>query len=82
MILKLVEGYGQVYEKIDKRSAFALPPQHGHLMSRGDEFKLQRSAAAKTEGEQRSEGGKKSGHANGRIAGMQKSPVFLDPPEF
>jgi hypothetical protein len=36
----------------------ALLPQDGHLMSQGDGLKLQRGAAANTEREQGSEGGK------------------------
>jgi hypothetical protein len=31
------------------RATWSLPPQDGHLMSQGDEFKLQGGAAANTE---------------------------------
>ena len=42
----------------------ALPPQDGHLMSQGDELKLQRGAAANMEREQGNEGGKNCDHAH------------------
>src|SRR5450830_1206032 len=59
-----------------------LTPQDGHLMSQSEQLKLQRSAATKAEGEQRSEGGKIRDHANDGMAGMLKSPAFLGLLEF
>jgi hypothetical protein len=41
----------------------ALPPQDSHLMSQGDELKLQGGAAANAEREQGNEGGKNCDHA-------------------
>ena len=41
----------------EPRLARALPTQDGHLVSQGDEFKFQRSAAANPEREQGTEGG-------------------------
>jgi hypothetical protein len=41
----------------EPRLAGALPPQDGQLMSQGDEFELQRSAAAYPERQQGTEGG-------------------------
>ena len=40
------------------KPAFALTPEHGDLVPKGDKFKFQRGAAANTEREQRSESGK------------------------
>jgi len=42
----------------------ALPPQDGHLMSQGDEFKFQCGAVADTEREQGNESGKNCDHAH------------------
>ena len=42
----------------------ALPAQDGHLMSQGDEFELQRGAAAHPERAQGTEGGQEREHAN------------------
>ena len=61
----------------EPRATRSLPPQDGHLMSQGDELKLQRGAAAKAEGEQRSEGGKNCDHAHDGMVLVRKSPVFL-----
>jgi hypothetical protein len=43
------------------RATWSLPPQDGHLMSQGDEFKLQGGAAANTEREQGNEGFRRYG---------------------
>jgi hypothetical protein len=48
----------------------ALPPQDGHLMSQGDELKLQCDAAANTEREQGTEGGKNCEHAHDGTAAI------------
>src|ERR1019366_10051288 len=54
-----------------------LTPQDGHLMSQGDELKLQRGAATKAEREQRSEGGKICDHADKGMAGEGKTLYVL-----
>jgi hypothetical protein len=59
-----------------------LTPQDGHLMSQSEQLKLQRSAATKAEGEQRSEGGKICDHADKGMAGTRKSLGFLHVSEF
>ena len=51
--------------------ARALPAQDGYLMSQGDEFELQRGAAAYPEREQGTEGGQKREHADD---GMTAAP--------
>ena len=60
----------------------SLPPQDSHLMSQGDEFKLQGRAAANTEREQGNEGGKNCDHAHNGMAVARKSPAFLGLSEF
>jgi hypothetical protein len=50
------------------KPTFMLPPQHGHLMPKGDELKFQVGAATKAEGEQRNEGGKNRNHAHDGMA--------------
>ena len=59
----------------------ALSPQDGHLMSQVDGLKLQRGAAANTEREQVSEGGKNCNHAHDGVV-VRKSLDFLDLSEF
>ncbi len=59
-------------------ATWSLPPQDGHLMSQGDEFKLQGDAAANTEREQGNEGGKNCDHAHDGMAVARKSLAFLD----
>ena len=66
----------------EPKPAFALTPEHGHLMSQGDEFKLQGGAAANTEREQGNEGGKNGDHAHNGMAVARKSPAFLGLSEF
>ena len=66
----------------ESKPTWTLTPQDGHLMSQSEQLKLQRSAATKAEGEQRSEGGKIRDHANDGMAGMLKSPAFLGLLEF
>jgi hypothetical protein len=61
---------------------FALPPQDGHLMPKGDELQFQADAAANAEREQRNEGGHDGDHAHHRMAVTQKSPGILDASEF
>jgi hypothetical protein len=64
------------------RATLSLPPQDGHLMSQGDEFKLQGGAAANTEREQGNQGGKNCDHAHDGMAVARKSPAFLGLSEF
>jgi hypothetical protein len=64
------------------RATWSLPPQNGHLMSQGDEFKLQGSAAANTEREQGNESGKNGNHAHNGMAVARESPAFLSLSEF
>src|SRR5664280_3253025 len=64
------------------RATWSLPPQDGHLMSQSEQLKLQRSAATKAEGEQRSECGKICDHADKGMAGTRKSLGFLHVSEF
>src|SRR5665647_3551585 len=60
------------------RATWSLPPQDGHLMSQGDEFKLQGGAAANTEREQGNECGKNCDHAHDGMAVARKSLAFLN----
>src|ERR1035437_6282461 len=60
------------------RAIWSLPPQDGHLMSQGDEFKLQGGAASNTEREQGNEGGKNGDHAHDGMAVARKSLAFLN----
>src|SRR5450830_1224793 len=60
----------------------ALPPQDSHLMSQGDELKLQGGAAANTEREQENEGGKNCDHAHDGMAVARKTLDFLGLLEF
>jgi hypothetical protein len=61
------------------RAAGALPPQDGHLMAQGDEFKFQGGATANPEREQAPEGGQKRDHADD---GMTAAPETLHLLEF
>ena len=61
---------------------FALPPQDGHLMSKGNKLKFKAGTATKAEREQRNEGGNPRGHAHNGTAVVQKSLAFLDVLEF
>jgi hypothetical protein len=54
-----------------------LPPQDGHLMSQGNELKVQRAAAANTEFEDRNKGTENRHHDRDGMTGRRKSPVFL-----
>jgi hypothetical protein len=58
------------------------PEEPSHLMSQGDEFKLQRGAAANAEREQGNEGGKNCDHAHDGMAVTRKSLAFLGLLEF
>ena len=60
------------------RATWSLPPQDGHLMSQGDEFKLQGGAAANTEREQGNQGGMNCDHAHDGMAVARKSLAFLN----
>jgi hypothetical protein len=64
------------------RATRPLPPQDGYLMSQSEQLKLQRSAATKAEGEQRSDGGKIRDHADNGMAGTRKFPGFQRVSEF
>ena len=48
----------------EPKPAFALTPEHGDLVLKGDKFKFQRDAAANTEREQGNEGRKNCDHAH------------------
>jgi hypothetical protein len=61
---------------------FALAPQDGDLMPKGDELKFQVGAATKAEGEQGNEGGKNRNHARDGMAVARKFLGFLDLSEF
>ena len=62
--------------------ARALPAQDGHLMSQGDEFEVQRGAAANPEQEQGPEGGQKREHAEDGMTAAPKTLCFLGFLEF
>jgi len=51
-------------------------------MSQSEQLNLQRSAATKAEGEQRSEGAKICDHADKGMAGTRRSLGFLHVSEF
>ncbi len=55
----------------------ALPPQDSHLMSQGNELKIQRGAAANTEREHGNEGGKNCDHGHDGTVVARKSLDFL-----
>ncbi len=61
----------------EPKPAFALTPEHGDLVLKGDKFKFQRDAAANTEREQGNEGGENCDHAHNGMAVARKSPAFL-----
>jgi hypothetical protein len=61
---------------------FALAPQDGHLMPKGDQLEFQVGAAAKAEQEQRDESRNDRGHAHHGTAVARKSLGFLDTSEF
>jgi hypothetical protein len=61
---------------------FALAPQDGDLMPKGDELKFQAGTATKAEREQRNESGNHGDHAHHGTAVAQKSLGFLDVSEF
>jgi hypothetical protein len=50
------------------RTAWALSPQDGHLVSKGDEFKFERSTAAKAKREQGNQCGKTDKYADDGMA--------------
>ena len=66
----------------EPKPAFALTPEHGDLVPKGDKFKFQRDAAANTEREQGNEGGKNCDRAHNGMAVARKSPAFLGLSEF
>ena len=45
------------------RTAWALAPQDGHLVPKGDELKFQRSTATEAKSKQGNQGGKNENHA-------------------
>jgi hypothetical protein len=57
-------------------------PQHSHMMTQSDKLEFEGGAAAKTEWEDRNEGGKNRQHAREGTAVAGKSLVFLDLPKF
>ena len=66
----------------EPRPVRALPTQDGHLMSQGDEFELQRGAAAQPEREQGTDSGQKRDHAQDGMTTSQKTLGFLGHLEF
>jgi len=62
--------------------ARALPAQDGKLVSQGDEFELQRSAAAQPEREQGTNSGQEDKHAYDGMTAAPKAPCFLRFLEF
>jgi len=66
----------------EPRPARALPAQDGYLMSQGDEFELQTSAAAYPERGQGTEGGQKREHADDGMTAAPKILCFLGVLEF
>ena len=66
----------------DPKLTRALPPQDSHLMSQGDELKLQGGAAANAKREQGDEGGKNCEHAHDGMAVTRKSLAFFGLLEF
>jgi hypothetical protein len=46
------------------RTAWALAPQDGHLVPKGDELKFERSTATEVKSEQGNQGGKNEYHAD------------------
>ena len=61
----------------EPRLAGTLPAQDGHLMSQGEEFELQRGAAAHPEREHGTDGGQKSDHAHDGMAVVQETLHLL-----
>ena len=66
----------------EPKPAFALTPEHGDLVLKGDKFKFQRDAAANTEREQGNEGGKNCDHAHDGMAVTRKSLAFFGLSKF
>ena len=66
----------------EPKPAFALTPEHGDLVPKGDKFKFQRGAATKAEGEQRSESGKNCDHAHNGMAVARKYLAFTGLSDF
>ena len=61
---------------------FAMAPQDGHLMPKGDQLEFQAGAATKAEREKRDKGRNDRGHAHHGTAEAQKSLGFLCVSEF
>ena len=57
--------------------ARVLPAQHGQLMPQGDEFELQRGAAAHPKREKGTEGGQKREHADDGMTAAPETLHFL-----
>ena len=66
----------------EPKPAFALTPEHGDLVPKGDKFKFQRDAAANTEREQGNEGGKNCDHAHNGMAVARKYLAFTGLSDF
>ena len=66
----------------EPRLAGTLPAKDGHLMSQGDEFKFQRSAATNPEREQGTEGGQKREHADDGMTAASRTLCSLGFFEF
>jgi hypothetical protein len=60
----------------EPRTTWALTPQDGHLVPKGDNLKLQGGAAAEAEGKQGNQGGKNQDHTHNDMAAAQKTLGF------
>ena len=66
----------------EPRLAGTLPAQDGHLMSQGEEFELQRGAAAQPEREQGTDRGQKCDHVDDGMAVVHETLHLLGVSEF
>jgi hypothetical protein len=66
----------------EPKPTWALPPQHGNLMSKGDELKFEGGAATEAEREYGNDRGKNRDHAHDGKAAAPKSLGFPDISEF
>jgi hypothetical protein len=71
------DGYTLLLGGIAVLALIPLPPQDAHLMSKGNELKIQGGTATKPEGEDGNDGGKNRDHAQDRTAMAQESVDFL-----
>ena len=66
----------------EPKPTWVLPPQDGHLMSKGNELEFHRGAATKPESEDGNDGGNNRDHTRDGTALAQKSLAFLGLSEF